>query len=235
MKNRTILGILCIVLAIAVMFGVAPIVNKLSASKITIARVAMDVPKGHQITDKDVETVTVGGFNLPKDIVKDIKTVIGKYAACDLKAEDYILPAKIKETADNSDDIFRTLDGNELAMSIAIPSFAGGLSGKLQNGDIVSVLVADKDEAKGIIIPPELKWVKVITTTTATGNDRNEPIAKEDGTVELPSTVTLLVNTTQAKLLAQANGNIYIVLVFRGDEAMANKFLELQKEVFRNE
>jgi len=129
MKNRTILGILCIVLAIAVMFGVAPIVNKLSASKITIARVAMDVPKGHQITDKDVETVTVGGFNLPKDIVKDIKTVIGKYAACDLKAEDYILPAKIKETADNSDDIFRTLDGNELAMSIAIPSFAGGLSG----------------------------------------------------------------------------------------------------------
>ncbi len=235
MRNRTILGIFCMILAVAVMFGVAPIVNKLSESKTDIVRVVTDVPKGHQITDKDVEMVTVGGFNLPADIIKDTKAVIGKYAACDLKAEDYILPAKIKETADNSDDIFRTLDGNELAMSIAIPSFAGGLSGKLQNGDIISVIVLTDDAAKNTIIPPELKWVKVITTTTAAGNDRNDQISNEDETVELPSTVTLLVNTTQAKLLAQANGNLYIVLVFRGDEATANKFLELQKEVFANE
>lgn len=235
MRNRTILGILCMIFAVLIMFGISPIINKLSVAKIDIVRVKIDVPKGHQITDKDIETVTVGGFNLPKDVIKDKKAVIGKYATCDLKVEDYILLAKIKETADNSDDVFRSLDGNEVAMSIAIPSFAGGLSGKLQNGDIVSVIVTDKDASKGTLIPPELKWVKVITTTTASGNDRNGQTQKEGETVELPSTVTLLVNTTQAKLLAQANGSIYIVLVFRGDEAKANKFLELQKEVFTNE
>lgn len=223
------------VLAVAVMFGVAPIVNKLSASKITIVRVAMDVPKGHQITDKDITMVTVGEFNLPADVLKDSKAVVGKYATCDLKTEDYILPAKIKETADNSDDVFRTLDGKELAMSIAIPSFAGGLSGKLQNGDIISVILSAKDGVQGTIIPSELKWLKVITTTTAAGNDRNEQFPKEDGTVELPSTVTLLVNATQAKILAQANGSIYIVLVYRGDETTANKFLDKQKEVISNE
>lgn len=221
--------------AIIVIFAVGPIVNKLSASKITIVRVAMDVPKGHQITEKDVKTITVGGFNLPVDVIKDTKAVVGKYTTCDLKADDYILPAKIKDTADNSDDVFRTLDGNEVAMSVAIPNFAGGLSGKLQNGDVISVILSSKDGVQGTVIPPELKWVKVITTTTASGNDRNEQAPKEDGTVELPSTVTLLVNTTQAKILAQANGNIYIVLVYRGDAATANKFLELQKEAFSDE
>jgi len=223
------------IFAVLIMFGISPIINKLSATKIDIVRVAMDISKGHQIKEADVKIVTVGGFNLPVDVIKDTKSVVGKYATCDLLPGDYILPTKIKETADNSDDVFRTLDGNEVAMSVAIPSFAGGLSGKLQNGDVISVILSSKDGVVGTIIPSELKWVKVITTTTAAGNDRNEQAPKEDGTVELPSTVTLLVNTTQAKILAQANGNIYIVLVYRGDAVTANKFLELQKEVFSDE
>ena len=33
MKNRTILGIVCIVLAVAVMFGAAPLVNTLTAGR----------------------------------------------------------------------------------------------------------------------------------------------------------------------------------------------------------
>ena len=31
MKNRTILGVLCIILAIAVMFGVSPIINRVTS------------------------------------------------------------------------------------------------------------------------------------------------------------------------------------------------------------
>lgn len=237
MKNRTILGIVCIVLAIAVMFGVAPIFNKLSSEKIAIVRVKNDINQGHQITADDVTVVTVGGYNLPASVIKDKKDVIGKYAACDLKAEDCILPSKIKTTANNSNDVFRMLNGKEQAMSITISSFAGGLSGKLQNGDIVSILVSSSGEGTTTIIPKELQYIKIITTTTPSGNDINELIKKDNGTYELPSTVTLLVSSSQAKLLAQydSNGKIHIALVYRGDDATANKFLETQKEVLTNE
>ena len=234
MKNRTILGVLCIILAVTVMFGIAPIVNKIASARTDIIRVIKDIPQGKQITADDITTVTVGGQNLPISVIKDSKAVIGKYATCDIKTDDYLLPSKLTDTADSASDVFRTLNGKEQAMSITIGTFAGGLSGKLQNGDIVSILVTMDKDTK---IPSELTYVKVITTTTATGKDKGEIKQKDDGTYELPSTVTLLVNQVQAKLLAQyeVNGKMHISLVYRGEETITEKFLDAQNEVNINE
>lgn len=54
MKNRTILGIVCIVLAIAVMFGAAPLVNVMTAGKTEVIRFRRDVPQGTRIAAEDV-------------------------------------------------------------------------------------------------------------------------------------------------------------------------------------
>jgi len=234
MRNRTILGIFCMFLAVAIMFGIAPVVNKLSASKTDIVRVALDIPKGHQITEQDVNSVTVGGFNLPQGIIKDKKAVVGMYATCDMKADDYILPSKIKETADSTDDIFRTLDGKTQAISVTISNFANGLSGKLQSGDIISIIAITDKESN---IPAELTYVKVIATTTAKGADRDQITPKEDGTSDLPTTVTLMVNSTQAKLLAlyEQTAKIHITLVYRGNTENADKFILAQKKSFESE
>lgn len=233
LKNRTLLGILCIILAIAVSFGLAPLVNKVTAEKVTIVRLAADVAQGKQIAAGDIETVTVGRYHLPDDVIKSADEVVGKYAACDLKKEDYLLPPKLSEKADGADDVFHTLNGTQQAISITIASFADGLSGKLQNGDIVSILVTPEGDNKTASIPAELKYVKLITTTTANGSDKNELTQKKDGTYDLPSTVTLLVNSRQAVLLAgyEAKAKMHIALVYRGDEATANKFLEAQNVV----
>lgn len=235
MKNRTILGIVCIVLAIAVLFGAAPLVNTLTSGKTGIVRVTKDIPQGKIITAEDVAVVEVGKTGLQENAIKDMKAVIGKYAACDVRAGTNLLSSYLSDTADSAEDIFRTLDGNKQAVSVTIGSFAGGLSGKLKNGDIVSVIVTDKEKKTGV--PAELTYVKVITTTTAAGMDKDELQQNEDGTTELPSTVTLLVNKTQATLLAgyEAEGDMHLSLVYRGDEASANKFLEAQEQVFQTE
>ena len=62
-------------------------------------------------------------------------------------------------------------------------------------------------------------------------------VQNEDGTYELPSTVTLLVNPAQATLLAgyEASGEMHLSLVYRGDEAAANRFLQAQDKVFQAE
>lgn len=232
MKNRTIIGIGCIVLALLISFVIAPLVNKAADSRVDILRLTKDITQGHKITDTDLETVTVGNYNLPADVLTDMESVVGKYAACDMVTGDYLLPDKLSDTADRAEDVFMALDGDQVAMSITIPSFAGGLSGKLENGDIVSLIVyVDEDGEEITVIPKALTYVRVITSTTADGIDKDELVQNEDGTYELPTTLTLLVDPMQAKLLAEYENNskIHAVLVSRGDEKKAKAFLKEQK------
>lgn len=231
MKNRTIIGVICVVAALVLSFAVAPLVNRFSDSRFEIVCVKRDIIKGHQITEDDIQTVIVGGYGLPTDVIKDKAAVIGKYAACDMVSEDFILPSKLTDNADSADDIFMNLDGSQVAMSITIQSFAGGLSGKLANGDIVRLIVNTDDD--GSFVPDELQYVRIITSTTAKGIDKDELIRNEDGSYELPTTLTLLVNTYQAKLLAEYENNskIHAVLVSRGNEEQASKFIEKQNAI----
>ena len=234
MKNRTIIGIVCIVLALILTFAIAPLVNKMAESKVDIVRMKQDVVQGHQISETDVEVVKVGGYNLPADVIQKKENVVGRFATTDLKTGDYLLPSKLTNTSDKANDVFRTLNGDKQAISITIQTFAGGLSGKLQNGDIVQLVVYRNSTAK-TFIPGALTYVKVITTTTAEGADKDELTVNEDGTYELPSTVTLLVNQAQAKLLVEYenSGRIHADLVYRGDETTAQKFLDAQDDYFR--
>ena len=233
MKNRTIIGIVCIVLALVVTFAVAPLVNKLSDSRTDIVRLKKDIVQGHMIQESDIEVVTVGSTGLPTNIITKKEAVVGKFAACDLKANTDLLQSMISDKSDSADDVFHTLDGTKQAISITISSFAGGLSGKLENGDIVSLVVFE-NETNEATIPGGLTYVKVITTTTAEGFDKDELTPNEDGTYELPTTLTLLVNPTQAKMLVEYEnrGVIHADLVYRGDSKTAQKFLDAQDLYF---
>ena len=233
MKNRTIIGIVCIVLALVVTFAVAPLVNKLSDSRTDIVRLKSDIAQGHMIQESDIEVVTVGSTGLPTNIITKKEAVVGKFAACDLKANTDLLQSMISDKSDSADDVFHTLDGKKQAISITISSFAGGLSGKLENGDIVSLVVFE-NETNEATIPGGLTYVKVITTTTAEGFDKDELTPNEDGTYELPTTLTLLVNPTQAKMLVEYEnrGVIHADLVYRGDSKTAQKFLDAQDLYF---
>ena len=233
MKNRTIIGIVCIVLALVVTFAVAPLVNKLSDSRTDIVRLKSDIVQGHMIQESDIEIVTVGSTGLPANIITKKEAVVGKFAACDLKANTDLLQSMISDKSDSADDVFHTLDGTKQAISITISSFAGGLSGKLENGDIVSLVIFENETNKATI-PGGLTYVKVITTTTAEGFDKDELTPNEDGTYELPTTLTLLVNPTQAKMLVEYEnrGVIHADLVYRGDSKTAQKFLDAQELYF---
>ena len=233
MKNRTIIGIVCIVLALVVTFAVAPLVNKLSDSRTDIVRLKSDIVQGHMIQESDIEIVTVGSTGLPANIITKKEAVVGKFAACDLKANTDLLQSMISDKSDSADDVFHTLDGTKQAISITISSFAGGLSGKLENGDIVSLVIYENETNKATI-PGGLTYVKVITTTTAEGFDKDELTPNEDGTYELPTTLTLLVNPTQAKMLVEYEnrGVIHADLVYRGDSKTAQKFLDAQDLYF---
>ena len=210
-KNRTVLGIFCIAVSLLICFAITPLVNAGLSKKVAIVRFNQMVQEGEQITKNMVDVVEVGNHNLPENVVRNLADVEGKYLTATVYAGDYILTDKISEE----------------------PS-AEGLSGKLKSGDIVSVIAPDYLGSGETVIPAELKYVEVIAVTAKSGYDANtEEQRTEEEEKELPSTVTILVRPEQSRLLArlEAEGEIHLSLVFRGEAEKASEFIEAQDQV----
>jgi pilus assembly protein CpaB len=236
LKNRTVLGVICIVLALIICFGLTPLFNQSVSQKTTVIRVVKDIKAGDEISKDMLQTVEVGGYNLPEAVIKQQDSVVGKYAASDMFAGDYILPAKLSDTPASEHAYLYNLNGDKQAISVSIKNFAGGLSGKLISGDIVSVIAPDYMKQGTTVIPPELNYVEVIGVTASTGYDTDQQdagtdsSAKDDSEKQLPATVTLLASPEQAKILAEleADGKLHLSLVYRGSKEDADKFLTIQ-------
>lgn len=227
-RNRTVIGVLCILLALIICFGVTPLFSRSASEKTEIVRVTKDIKEGDEITAEMVQTVEVGAYNLPQNLMTDKKEVVGKYATADLAAGDYILSSKLSAVPAAENAYLYNLDGKKQAISVTIKSFATGLSGKLESGDIVTVIVADYQGKGETAIPPELQYVEVISVTASSGYDANTGEVVDEK--ELPSTVTLLVTTEQAKVLAELEqeSELHLALVYRGTPENAAKFIAAQ-------
>lgn len=227
-RNRTVIGVLCILLALIICFGVTPLFSRSASEKTEIVRVTKDIKEGDEITAEMVQTVEVGAYNLPQNLMTDKKEVVGKYATADLAAGDYILSSKLSAVPAAENAYLYNLDGTKQAISVTIKSFATGLSGKLESGDIVTVIVADYQGKGETVIPPELQYVEVISVTASSGYDANTGEVVDEK--ELPSTVTLLVTTEQAKVLAELeqDSELHLALVYRGTPENAAKFISAQ-------
>lgn len=227
-RNRTVIGVLCILLALIICFGVTPLFSRSASEKTEIVRVTKDIKEGDEITAEMVQTVEIGAYNLPQNLMTDKKEVVGKYATADLAAGDYILSSKLSAVPAAENAYLYNLDGTKQAISVTIKSFATGLSGKLESGDIVTVIVADYQGKGETAIPPELQYVEVISVTASSGYDANTGEVVDEK--ELPSTVTLLVTTEQAKVLAELeqDSELHLALVYRGTPENAAKFIAAQ-------
>ena len=230
-KNRTVLGVTCIVISLIICFAVTPLINKSLSQKTTIVRVAHDAKEGDQLTHSIIQEVEVGNYNLPEDVYQKAADVEGMYLTADVCTGDYLFPAKVSDEPAAENLYLYHLNGEKQAIAVTIDKFARGLSGKLEAGDIVRVIAPDYQKMGITVTPTELQYVEVIAVTASSGYDAGQTRQNdEEEEKELPSTITLLVRPEQAKILAELEqeGVIHISLVFRGAENKAAEFLEAQ-------
>ena len=231
-KNRTVIGLLCIILSLVICFAITPMFNRTISEKTEIVRVTKNIRIGDEITKDMVKPVEVGAYNLPESVVHNLDEVIGKYASADMVPGDYIIHSKVAEEPAAENAYLYNLNGEKQAISVSVKAFANGLSGKLISGDIVSVIAPDYRKQGSTIIPPELQYVEVIAVTANSGYDANTGERGDEETEkELPGTVTLLVTPDQGRVLAEleADGKLHLSLVYRGTKENARKFVEAQE------
>ncbi|HZJ78573.1 MAG TPA: SAF domain-containing protein [Clostridia bacterium] len=105
MKNRTVIGIICMILAVAITFGVAPMVNRMMGDTTTVIRLSVNIKQGAQITAEQIETAEVKTDTLPTGVITQKSEVIGKYAVSALYAGDYFTAAKLTVESNSAEDV----------------------------------------------------------------------------------------------------------------------------------
>lgn len=224
-KNRTSLGVFSIILALIISFGITPLINKKTSSQVEIVRVNKDIKQGEEITSDKISKIKVGAYNLPPNVIKSEQELLSKFAKVDMYKGDFFFKEKISDINKMQDHYLYNTFNQKIAISATIKSDASGLSGKLQEGDIVTI-IGKTDKNPKLEIIQELMYVKVLSTTVK-GIDKDE-------TEGMPNTVTFSVNDIQAEKIAELEleGDMHVALVYRGEEEMANAYLELQQEYF---
>lgn len=241
LKNRTVLGILLIAISLVLAFVVFPIVQmKATAGRISVVLASTDIPKGTQIDQSMVSMIEIGSHNLPSGLLLDMNGAIGMYATEHIFAGDFFTRPKLSESAPYENPYLHNLPEGKLAISVDIASLAGGLSGKLRAGDIVSVLSVpgSGNEIDEAIQYPELQYIQVLAVSNNKAQDIDDTLVKQEDTEQSDKkivTATLLVNQQQAIRLAGLNRGaiLHLALVTRGDEEKAQQLLALQEQYLK--
>lgn len=228
LSKRTILGLIVMTIGIVTYFF-NPFQN--GEDKVDVLVATKNINSGDKIEKDMIKTLKLSKYNLPKELIKADQNIIGTYAKTKILENDFITENKISVKPVSSSEYLTNLNGKQ-AISISLKTLSKGLSGKIETGDIVSIIVPQTDENNDGYIPQELKYVEVIAVTDESGYDTNGQQNGEQK--ELYSTVTLLVNEAQAIMLAnfEDNSNVHISLVHRGDEEIKKAYLKEQDKVF---
>lgn len=234
LRNRTVVGIVIVIVALIIGFGIIPLYNSQITGTVTVVRTKQDIQQGQQITGNMLETVKVTKLNIPHGVETVSKNVIGKYAATKIVKSDMVFASML--TTHNS---YYDLRAGQMLFSVTVKNLADGLSGKLQPGDIVSAFVQKSQSTGNSVIaatvPKELQSLRVAAVTSSTGEDTNKATSAQNNGENLPATVTLVANQQQAAVLAgYESGTIHLALVSRNNEKQALQLLAEQDVVFQS-
>jgi len=249
LKNKIVVGILCILAGIFISFAALPALQgNVQRSYESVVRMKENVQAGTQITADMLETVNVPA-SLIQDGVKDFSEAVGRYAESGLYAGDYLTHEKISVSIEKENALTAGTEKGKMVVSVTIPSLASGVSGRLLPGDIVTVIVLPKDDMNqslgiepeaamssdsGVVVYPELRYLEVCMVTAADGADADVEGKPEEKNM-LPETISFYVNEQQAMRLAELEEDNIIQLAFvaRGEAAM--QFIPDSERIFNAE
>ena len=205
LKNKFVIGIFCLILALVVVVMVMP---KNTGKTVDVIKLNNTVDANTQITDNMVRKVTIPEDANVSGAITEKEKVVGKYTTTQIYKDDFIVDGKLSDTPTNSN--LYALNNGEEAISITVKDLASCVTGKLIEGDVVSIYYYDTIEKK-VVENPLLKYVEVVSTAAMDENQDDN----------IPTTLTLKVNREQAEALTKMEyeGNIHVTFVARGEKA----------------
>lgn len=225
-KNRIFLGVMSIAMAIIIGFIMVPVIGAATSSTTQVVRVNRDIAVGEKLTEENTVMVEVGKLNLPENVAYTQSDVIGLYATTDMQAGDMITASKVTQRLILPANKIRAMKSGESYVPIQLNS-SSNLTRFLPN-DIVSVYA--KNDAGTYEIVPELRYLSVVTTTTADGVDilTSNQTGPNGERLQASSITFILTQAQTVKLLSSSD--IRIMLTYRGNnDSVIEQYLAMQR------
>ena len=196
-KNKFVIGIFCLILALVVVVMVMP---KNTGKTVDVIKLNNTVDANTQITDNMVRKVTIPEDANVSGAITEKEKVVGKYTTTQIYKDDFIVDGKLSDSPTNSN--LYALNNGEEAISITVKDLASCVTGNLIEGDVVSIYYYDTTEKK-VIENPLLKYVEVLATSNSSGVDVSTAAMDENQDDNIPTTLTLKVSREQAEALTK--------------------------------
>ncbi len=251
LRNKFVIGFLCILVSILISFAALPALQGgMQGSYINAVRMKESVQAATQVTADMMETVSIPQGLIQNGIEK-VSDVAGKYANTELYAGDYLTNAKVSASLARESALSAGTEKGKMVFSITVPTLASGISGRLQPGDIVSVIAVSKSVVNqslgvepgtagqsdpGAVIDSDLRYLEICMVSAGDGSDANvSAVPGKDQKNSLPATVSFYVSNEQALRLAELEQNSVINLAFVARGEAAAQYIPDAQRVFNTE
>ena len=212
-QNKIVIGVICIIIAAILAFVFLPSISKSKSNTEKVYAFKTTVSAGTKIEESMLTEKEVGSYGLPQSIIKDKNKILGKYATCDIAPDDLILSSKISDYTTNQklDKVMN--QGNKL-VTVSLDSVSAAVGNHLKSGDIISILGYSNDT---VVVYEELKELEIYSIENENAQ-KLEDIENNEEEEQIASTLTLIVNQTQAEKLIHLEycGKVHAVFVRRG-------------------
>ena len=238
LRNKFLIGILCIVIGVTVGFVLLPKSQDADINMTKVVRLTQDVEAGTKLEEKMLEIATIPAESVPDGASSALESFLNRYASSQLYEGDILTAAKVRDTL--VDPVAAAAAKGKQLVSVTVPSLSAGVSGTLQPGDVVSIMVTSKvtqfNQNLGLMTPVEDSEE---TSDWQTGGSLISSVTKESQTYipeELRYLEVCKVSSSDGTD-ALVNGNkdkeepnrLPVTITFYATEAQALKLAEVEQ------
>ena len=148
-----------------------------------VVRLKQNIKAGQKLEADALETTTIPAASVPGGASSAIDSYRGKYAVTQLFAGDILTASKVRDTL--VDPIAAGAAKGKQLVSVTLPSLSSGVSGALQPGDVVAVMVTSKvtqfNQQLGLLVATEQSTI--VTSPSEETDDNGEIEGEGNDTV----------------------------------------------------
>ena len=142
LRNKFLIGILCIIIGVTVGFVLLPKSQEADVNMTKVVRLTQDVEAGAKLEEKMLEIAAIPAESVPEGASSALESFLNRYASSQLYEGDILTTAKVRDTL--VDPVAAAAAKGKQLVSVTVPSLSAGVSGTLQPGDVVSIMVTSK-------------------------------------------------------------------------------------------
>ncbi len=160
LRNKFLIGILCIIIGVTVGFVLLPKSQDADIAMTKAVRLTQDVQAGTKLERGMLEVISAPAASVPDGASSAPESFLNRYASSQLYKGDILTADKVRDTL--VDPVAAAAAKGKQLISVTVPSLSAGVSGTLQPGDVVSIMVTSKvtqfNQSLGLLTatqPPE--------------------------------------------------------------------------------